>query len=232
MTAELVATKRALAESEAAHELTRGELKRLRFEFADHIIATRTSISSSSSNTNVDLLGKPASQGTKDPYVLCEKLNERKDRLEEEIIVIAERKTLLEKENVIIVEELSELQKRIRGLFDKRFCPCDFVLQNVMEFLFDEYCDDLVRILSEISITAPRLLSLVRFKISVRNWYLYGRDHPDWKTTSPRHILDLFRLSDLSSMPYALVIEFAPVSFNLNPIYFNIFFFNLFPLFP
>ena len=194
-TAELVATKRALAESEAAHELTRGELKKLRSEFADHIIATRTS-----SNTNVELLAKPASQGTKDLYVLCEKLNERK--------------TLLEKENVIIVEELSESQKFIFGLFVKYFFPCDYVLQKLMEYLFDEYCGDLVRVLSEISITAIRTLSFVNFKISARNWFLYCRDHPNWKSTSPRHILDLFRLSDLLSMPYVQVIEFAYVSFN------------------
>ena len=125
-----------------------------------------------------------------------------------------ERKTLLEKENVIIVEELSALQQQILGLFEKHFFPCDYVLQKLMEFLFDEYCDDLVRVLSEISITAPRLLSLVNFKISVRNWFFYRRDHPDWKTTSPRHILDLYRLSDLLSMPYVQVIEFASVSFN------------------
>ena len=141
----------------------------------------------------------------KDPYVLYEQFMERKVRLEEEII---------EKENVIIVEELSALQQQIIGLFVKHFFPCDYVLQKLMEYLFDEYCGDLVRVLSEISITAPRLLSLVRFKVSIRNWFLFLRDHPDWKSTSPRHILDLFRLSDLSSMPYVQVIEFDIVSFN------------------
>ena len=213
MTAELVATKRALAESEAAHELTRGELKKLRSEFADHIIANSTSISANN-NASVALLAKPVSHGAKDPYVLYEQLMERKVRLEEEIIVIAERHTLLEKKNVIIVEELSELQKLILGLFVKYFFPCDYVLQMLMEFLFDEYCGDLVRVLSEISITAIRTLSFVNFKISTRNWFLYCRDHPNWKSTSPRHILDLFRLSDLLSMPYVQVIEFAYVSFN------------------
>ena len=65
---------------------------------------------------------------------------------------------------------------------------CDDVLQLMMEYLFEEYNEKLISTLRELSPTAIRTVSLVRFSISAPNWARYKRDHPDWKTTSPRII--------------------------------------------
>ena len=125
-------------------------------------------------------------------------------------IVLSENQVFLE---LTVGNSISELNTIKAVLTCDIFIrlPCDDVLRLTMEYLFDEYNEKLISLLRELSPTASRTVSLVRFPISLLNWVRYRRDHPDWKTTSPRIIFDLFRLSDLSTMPYVTSIEFVEV---------------------